>query len=175
MKSRTVFLLLLLPLVTLSLNCAGELAREKRNKEIVMRAFEILNGHMYDGLDQVIARDYRRYCQATPEVKVESLDDFRELLQEWDRQIPDARVEIDVLIAEGNLVAFYGTFSGTQTGPMGPFPATGKQMDSEFSGYHRIDRGKIVETWVTWDNMTILTQLGHFPPPAAGALEGEEE
>ncbi len=175
MKSRYVMVLLMLPLGVLFLNCAGELAREKRNKEIVMRAFEILNGHMYDGLDQVIARDYRRYCQATPEAKVDSLDDFRDLLQEWDRQIPDARVEIDVLIAEGNLVAFYGTFSGTQTGPMGPFPATGERMDSEFAGYHRIDKGKIVETWVTWDNMTILKQLGLFPPAAADAPESLEE
>jgi hypothetical protein len=28
----------------------------------------------------------------------------------------------------------------------------------------RLEGGKIVEMWVEWDNLNILTQLGHFPP-----------
>jgi hypothetical protein len=28
---------------------------------------------------------------------------------------------------------------------------------------HRIAEGKIVETWVTWDNLAALSQLGLFP------------
>lgn len=56
--------------------------------------------------------------------------------------------------------------SATQTGQMGPFPPTGKRMNAEFAGYHRIVNEKIAETWVTWDNMITLNQLGLFPPPA---------
>jgi len=174
-KRRYGLLPIVLILGALTLSCEGELARERRNKEIVMRAFEILNSHVYDELDQVISGDYQRYCQATPDVKVQSLDDFKALLHEWDQQFPDARAELDALIAEGEFVAFYGTYSGTQTGPIGQFPASGERMDSEFSGYHRIERGKIVETWVTWDNLTIMKQLGLFPPPAAEEPEAPEE
>ncbi len=110
-----------------------------------------------------------RHCQATPDVVVESLDDFKALVREWDKTFTDIENKAQVFIAEGDLVAFYGTFSGTHTGQMGPFPATGKRIYSEFSGYHRLDNGKIVETWVTWDNMVILQQLGLFPPPSGEA------
>jgi hypothetical protein len=53
---------------------------------------------------------------------------------------PDSVQTIKLLVAEGDLVAVWTTYEGTQQGPMGP---------------------KIAEWWVTWDNMTILRALGH--------------
>jgi predicted ester cyclase len=118
-------------------------------------------------LGEVMAEDYRRHCQATPDAVVESLDDFRALLARWDEEIPDGTIEMKMLVAEGDLVGIWGVYSGTQQGPMGPFPATGKRVEADFGGVHRIADGKIVETWVTWDNVAILSQLGLFPPPPA--------
>ncbi|MCH8960675.1 MAG: hypothetical protein IH820_04960 [Bacteroidetes bacterium] len=37
-----------------------------------------------------------------------------------------------------------------------------------FLGILRIEEGKIAEMWVEWDNLNILTQLGHFPLPGEG-------
>jgi len=73
-----------------------------------------------------------------------------------------------VLVAEGDRVAFWGTFTGTQEGPMGPFPATGRRLESEIGGMFRIETGKLAELWVTWDNLSGLAQLGLFPPPESG-------
>ena len=67
-------------------------------------------------------------------------------------------------LSEDDLVAFWATWSGTQDGPMGPFPATGKKMELDFGGLHRVADGKIVESWMTWDNLTGLTQVGLYPP-----------
>jgi len=139
-----------------------------KNKAVVMETIDILNNHEYEKLDQVYAQDFKRYCQATPEAVVENLDDFKALLAEWDKQFPDNYSELDMIAAEGDLVAFYMTYSGTQEGPMGGFPATGKKMSLECAGFHRMVDGKIAETWVTWDNLAALTQLGLFPPPTAG-------
>jgi predicted ester cyclase len=75
------------------------------------------------------------------------------------------------MLAEDDLVAFWATYSGIQDGPMGPYPATGKRMELDFAGMHRIADDKIVETWVTWDNLTGLTQLGLFPPEPPEATE----
>ncbi len=140
------------------------------NKKLVMKTLAALDAGSLDDLDKYLAADYVRHCQATPDAVVTSLDDFKELLQSWADTYSDIVTKIDVLVAEGDLVAFYGSYSATQIGPMGPFPATGKSMVSEFSGYHRIADGKIAETWVTWDNLAALVQLGHFPPP--GPKEG---
>ena len=65
----------------------------------------------------------------------------------------------------GDCVAGYFTYSGTQEGAMGPFPATGKKADLNYLGILRIEDGKIAEMWVEWDNLAMLTQLSHFPPP----------
>ena len=165
MNKRHVLLMVVLLFVMASLSCsptADEIAA--KNKVVVQRAFDALNNHEYDDLDKYIAQDYVRHCQATPEAKVESLDDFKALLSEWDQQFPDAEIGVDLIAAEGDLVAFYGPYSGTHTGQMGAFPATGKKMAAECAGFHRLEEGKIVETWVTWDNVAVLSQLGLFPP-----------
>ena len=137
---------------------------EQQNKEIVEKTFEIVANGDYEGMDKYIAKDYIRHCQATPELIIESLDAFKEFIKMDRTSIPDQKLIVKMLVAEDNLVAFWATYIGTQTGQMGPFPPTGKSAELDFSGVHRLENGKVVETWVTWDNITILSQLGHFPP-----------
>jgi steroid delta-isomerase-like uncharacterized protein len=152
--------------VAILTGCSGECEDLEANRAVVVRATEILNSHDYTDLGEVMADDFRRHCQATPDAVVESLDDFKALLAMWDGQVPDAKITTEWLIAEGDLVAIWGTWSGTQVGPIGDLPATGKTVNLDFGGVHRIENGKIAETWVTWDNVSMLTQLGLFPPPA---------
>jgi steroid delta-isomerase-like uncharacterized protein len=167
MKKRSVVISIVLLIIMASLNCAPAVdGQAAKNKAVALQALDVLNSREYDKLDQFYAQDFKRYCQATPDVKVESLDDFKALLAEWDIQFPDAYNELHMTAAEGDLVAFYMTYSGTQEGQMGPFPPTGKKMSIECAGFHRLEEGKIVETWVTWDNLAALSQLGLFPPPS---------
>ncbi len=144
---------------------AGSTDELERNKALVMSATAALDAGVLDDLDKYIAENYVRHCQATPDAVVESLGDFKDLLHEWSITFSDIVTTVDVLVAEGDRVAFYGSYIATHTGPMGPFSATGKKMVSEFAGYHRIADGKIAETWVTWDNLSSLVQLGLFPGP----------
>jgi len=137
---------------------------EQQNKEIVRKAFEVVANGDYEGMNNYIVEDYVRHCQATPELIIESLDAFKEFIRMDRKSIPDQKLKVKMLVAEDNLVAFWATYTGTQTGQMGPFPPTGKSAELDFSGVHRLENGKVVETWVTWDNITILSQLGHFPP-----------
>lgn len=167
MRNALIAIVLLFIIVSLSCGPAMD-GQAAKNKAVVMEAIDVLNNHEYEKLDQLYAQDFKRYCQATPEAVVESLDDFKVLLAEWDKEFPDNYSELDMIAAEGDLVAFYMTYSGTQEGQMGPFPPTGKKMSLECAGFHRLVDGKIAETWITWDNLATLTQLGLFPPPTAG-------
>jgi len=155
------------------LGCSGEADLAEANKAVVMQAVEVINNHEYDKFDQFFAQDYTRHCQATPDIKIETLAEFSDMIKYWMQAFPDGKQGVDMLIAEGDLVAFYGTFSGTHTAAMGDIPPTGRRMNSETFGFHRVENGKIAETWVTWDNLAIFHQLGLAPPPAPGT-ETEE-
>ena len=138
----------------------------KKNKELVAEVFAVIEAGDIDKLDQYIAADYVRHCQATPDVNVTSLKGLKDFLKGDLETVSDPKMVIHRMLAEDDLVAFWATYSGIQDGPMGPFPATGKRMELDFAGMHRIADDKIVETWVIWDRLTGLAQLGLFPPQA---------
>jgi predicted ester cyclase len=63
--------------------------------------------------------------------------------------------------------------NGVQTGPLGDLPATGKEFTLVNLVIQRLEDGKIVETWVSWDNVAFLSQLGLMPEP--GSVAGESQ
>jgi len=153
-------------------NCSESVKNlEDRNKETVIKAFEVVANGDYVGMDKYIDQNYMRHCQATPDLKIESLSGFKEFIRMDRLSIPDQRLNLKMLVAEGDLVAFWATYTGTQTGQMGPFPPSNKFAELDFAGIHKMKDDKIVETWITWDNLTILSQLGHFPPPNPVSVE----
>ena len=154
--------------------CSGGPRRQSTdNEQLVRDAFEAVVAGRINDLDKYIAPDYVRHSQATPDVQVDSLAVFKDFLRKDRETFPDQQIELTHIIAQGDLVAFWATYSGTQLGPMGPFPATGKTIQLDMSGVHRIADGRIVETWVIWDNLTALSQLGLFPPPTMKEPEAE--
>lgn len=135
------------------------------NKALVNAFAEAGNKSDLEAFDRLLAPDFVRHCEATPDVTVTTCEDFKEFYRETALTFPDQQMILTTLVAEGDRVAFWGKFSGTQSGPMGPFPPTGKRMESDCAGIFRIEDGRIAELWVTWDNLAGLAQLGLFPPP----------
>jgi steroid delta-isomerase-like uncharacterized protein len=80
---------------------------------------------------------------------------------------PDLRFTIEDQIAEGNMVATRFTGTGTQEGDLPDLPATHKRTTVGGVTIDRIENGKIVETWVYWDALGLMQQLGAVPTPAA--------
>jgi steroid delta-isomerase-like uncharacterized protein len=142
------------------------------NKEVVLTMAEAINERDFDALDALVAQDVRRHSAATPEVKVENLEQFKSFLEQDLATCPDARQTVNMILAEGDMVAVHATYVGTQSGPMGPFPPTGKRVEIPFIGILRLENGKVAEIWVEWDNLSALTQLGHFPPGGEAKLPG---
>lgn len=135
------------------------------NKQLVTRFVAAGNGPDLDAFDELLTPDFKRHCPATPDVEVNCPDDFKKFIERSFAEMPDAHVRVQQMIAEDDLVALWATFSGTQEGPMGPFPASGKSCSTDFGGVFRIEDGRIAELWVTWDNLDMLAQLGHIEPP----------
>ena len=138
------------------------------NKTVVEGFVAVGNARELDRLAEFVADDFVRHCQATPDLDIRSREQFRAFMEADVAVFPDSHVEVKQMVAEGNRVAIWATYSGTQDGPMGPFLPSGNTMLLEFGAIFRIHDGKIAELWVIWDNMAALTQLGHFPPPGVG-------
>lgn len=140
-------------------------ALEERNEQVVLTMMDAVNARDLDALDTIVAPNMVRHSAATADVVVRSLDDFKAFLQADFAMVPDSRMTVNRIFAGDDMVAVHATYAGTQEGPMGPFPASGKRMELPFIGMLRIADGKIAEMWVEWDNLNALMQLGHFPPP----------
>ena len=140
-------------------------AAVEQNKALVRQMIEAVNARDLDGLDALVAANVVRHSNATPGVQIHSLTDFKAFLEQDLASFPDSRQEILSIIGEGDYVAVRVSYSGTQQGPFGVFPATGRRVDIEFIGMVRIEEGKIAELWAEWDNLNMLNQLGLFPPP----------
>lgn len=144
------------------------------NKEVVRRFVSAINERDFDALDDLVAPDLVRHSPSTPDVTVRSLDDFNSFLRRDLESVPDAVQEIRTMVAEDEMVAVWANYAGTQTGPLGPFPASGQSVDLDFAAILRLEGGRIEEIWVVWDNLSMLTELGHLSPPVSPAPEGAQ-
>jgi steroid delta-isomerase-like uncharacterized protein len=147
-------------------------AVEQRNKALVNRFGEAVNARDFDAVRQILAADFVRHCQATPDVVVRNSEQFIDYLKADAAVVPDSRQTLQRLVAERDFVAFQVMYEGTQEGQMGPFPPSHRKMRLDVTGMFRIANGKLAELWVTWDNLAALAQLGHFPPPPTAPRKG---
>ena len=153
-------------LLVLAVGCASPTAQLERNKDLVRHFTEVLNAADWDALGEIVAEDFARHSAATEGPPVTSRDQFVQLQESFLLSFPDQRVTLQHLVAEGDWVAGLATYSGTHTGPLGDFPATGETVEAPFLALFRIEAARLAEMWVEWDNVAMLTQLGLLPPPA---------
>jgi steroid delta-isomerase-like uncharacterized protein len=128
---------------------------------------EVWNKKNPAAMERFIAPSYIRHCEAMPLPlqELRGIEGLKEMFSMTTAAFPDWNEQIQILSAEKDKVAYLSEAEATQSGPFGPFPASGKKFKVTIIGIHRIEKSKIAETWVTWDNVAWLTQLGHFPSP----------
>lgn len=152
--------------LVLAVSCTpSSSTRREANKDLVLRFTEATNEADWEALAEIVTADFTRHSAATAGPPVTSREEFIQLQESFLVSIPDQQVTGQQLIAEGDYVAARFTYTGTQTGPMGEFPATGRRVEAPFLAIFRIEAGQVAELWVEWDNLAMLTQLGLFPPP----------
>ena len=70
------------------------------NKNLVRTFADAGNGNDLEAFDALLAPDFVRHCEATPEVNVTSCEDFKEFYRETAKTFPDQRMTLDRLVAE---------------------------------------------------------------------------
>jgi predicted ester cyclase len=67
-------------------------------------------------------------------------------------------------MAERDLVMTRFSARGTNRGPFLGAPPTGRVVNYTGFDLNRILEGKIIESWVNYDALALLQQIGLFPP-----------
>lgn len=84
----------------------------------------------------------------------------------WRQAFPDLKMNVDLIVAENDLVAVRWTARGTNTGSGNGLPATGKSVTATGQATFRFVEGKIAEEWASGDVVGIMKQLGLWPAAA---------
>lgn len=85
----------------------------------------------------------------------------------WRTAFPDLKAEVDLILADGDLVSVRWTARGTNTAAGGGIPATGKRVQTSGTTVFRFENGAIAEEWTAGDALGLLRQLGLMGSPPA--------
>lgn len=146
----------------------------ERNKAQVLRLYEeAWNNDDYAVADEIFAPDYIRHDASDPVQGPGEAILQSERTREVKSLIPDLRIEPDVIMADGDMVAVRWTSRGNPdgvpgfmrllVGKTGPIVATGVNM-------YRFREGRVVEIWNNRDDLTIRREMGVFRWYAIGGF-----
>ena len=73
---------------------------------------------------------------------------------------PDLRMEVDLILSDGDLVAARWTSTGTLSGPWADVSPTGARATFNGVNIFRIRDGLVVELWNHRDDLGLMEQVG---------------
>ncbi len=83
--------------------------------------------------------------------------------------VPDLRLDIEDVIAEGDKVLMRRAIRATHQGELAEIPPTGKEVDVAVLDLFRIADGQLTEHWAVIDNLGMMQQLDVIPAPDEAA------
>jgi predicted ester cyclase len=131
----------------------------EENKALARRAWELADNP--DILEEVYAPDVVWH---EPDQEIRGLEQAKKVVSAYKTAFPGMKITVEDVIAEGDKVVTRVSIRGTHQGETEEFgPPTGRQLEGGGIPISRIEGGKIVEDWDSYDNLTTLQQLGLAP------------
>ena len=93
-------------------------------------------------------------------------DGFKRMLASLRAALPDVQVTTELVLADGDLVAWRSVTTGTHAAEWLGVPATGRSVEWASIHIARLRAGRFVEHWGSPDLLGLLTQLGDRGHPA---------
>lgn len=127
------------------------------NAELLAAFFAaVLCGPIGAGAERFLAAGFCDHDPAGDDVGAEGV--AAKLAALW-LAFPDGRFEPFEIVAAGDRVAIRSRLIGTQSGPFGPLPASGRVIDIAFFDLYRVAGGRIAEHWHVFDEAGLMRQL----------------
>ncbi|WP_331234165.1 ester cyclase [Natronorarus salvus] len=138
---------------------------EERNREIVERvSFEpYVTGEM-DAIDEMVSEGFVLHDPLSPE-EIRGPERFKEYVESFRTAFPDLHLTTEEIVAEDDRVAVHWTVGGTHEGPIPnlDLEPTGEEFEISGMEFDRIEDGKLAETWLVYDSLGFMQQLGVIP------------
>ncbi|PJF42901.1 MAG: hypothetical protein CUN55_09470 [Phototrophicales bacterium] len=164
--SRIWILVIVLPMV-LALYLPTTFTQDNLDDVVIAFTDEFLNIGDLDSIDDFYAPDAIHH-NPMGELTVELRKQVRAALG---MAMPDFQVDIENLSVDGNWVWVRYTFTGTFTGEL-PTPdgmiVLGNDAPIEMTIldlYHFNEDGRVIESWETFDSLTLAATMGLLPMP----------
>ena len=97
-----------------------------------------------------------------------SIITVKKVISIWRSSFPDLKVKVEDIIAEGDKVAFLVTWTGTHQGDFDGIAPTGNKIEFSETFFNRYENGKVVESWIDWEELRFYQQLGMELKPKEG-------
>lgn len=138
-----------------------------KNVETVRAAHEAFNARDFDTMVEPFAKEIV-YTDEARGTTVKTPGEFKDWVGEWVKAFPDLQLTEARYLDAGDAVVTELIARGTNSGPLGPLPATGRRISMPVCEIIRFDEsGRAVGGTNYYDQMTLLTQLGHAEAPPA--------
>jgi predicted ester cyclase len=133
----------------------------QNNKHLVQRYYDEVLGGQPEVADEIFGPEHQ-HAPWNGTRGPESVKDYVAVLLVI---LPDVQVEVQHLIAEGDLVVADVLLTGTHQGELLHIPATGKQITTREMCFFRVQEGRIVARWYIFDGVEAMQQLGGIVQP----------
>jgi steroid delta-isomerase-like uncharacterized protein len=136
--------------------------------EAVVRRFyeEMCNQRRNDIAAEIFSADHVNHDPQVP--SPDGPDGMAQVVTPYQEGV-DGHWGIDDMFSAGDQVAVRWTGTGTHNGEINGIAPTGNAIEVSALSVHRIEDGKIAETWTVWDTLGFMQQLGVVPSEAAAA------
>ncbi len=132
----------------------------EENKAVIRRFLkDFFEGGNLDLADELFAPDYVLHDPAVPE-EVRGPEGIKQYVSMYRSAYPDTRFTVEDQIAEGDRVVTRWTGQGTHQGELMGISPTGNQVTVTGIEFDRVSEGKMQETWVNYDALGMMQQLG---------------
>lgn len=137
----------------------------ERNKLIGRRVLlEAWGEGRLEVIDELYAPDYVDNVSRGPEpTTVRGPDGLKAAVTLFRAAFPDLRYEVDEQVAEGEVVVTRFSAAGTHMRPFLGAAPTERRVAYGGIDINRVRDGRIVESWVQYDALGLLQQLGIVP------------
>jgi steroid delta-isomerase-like uncharacterized protein len=144
------------------------------NKAIIRRLYEeVWNKRRVELVDELMSPSHAMHDNHLPDSGV-GPEAYKRNVARYVTGFPDLRFTVEDMVAENDKVAVGWTISGTHKGEFRGISPTGRKVFVEGITINQIAGGKIMDSYVSWDALGLMQQLGVAPAfgPPRGASAG---